>query len=372
MEQAVPDISHELTRLQARHRGVALTGSMIGLACFLPADVMLVPQHWPWLPGARLLLVAVLGICLWWQQGRPARSRAALLIGLLAAEGFFLSSAVLIEDGNVLIMSHLGLAIAFCLLPLLHWRWPGVLFFNLISLVAYGAALAVWSPFGWQELLAFGGVLPFIGLLLSLLLCWVHTVNGQRSAWLMSELSLRHSEAKMAFERLAEQQKELRQLANFDVMTGLANRQRGIGVLKGALANALQAWQPVSVLLVDVDRLKVINDTYGHAMGDQLICSVATALAESVGPQDVACRLGGDEFLVVLPQTKQAEAEAWKVAFQQRLDACRLEGCPDSRITASVGIARYEPWREGPIDVDDLIRRADGAMYAHKRQVRRA
>lgn len=143
-----------------------------------------------------------------------------------------------------------------------------------------------------------------------------------------------------------------RYLAEFDVMTGLANRSQFQGRLSGAGA----------LLLVDLDGFKLINDTYGHAVGDDCLREVARRLSEVCCNAGLVARIGGDEFAVLLdgdPSDTALDAEAAGIiaALARRFDA-------DGRsITfgASVGIARADG-----CDADDLFARADAALYAAK------
>lgn len=157
-------------------------------------------------------------------------------------------------------------------------------------------------------------------------------------------------------------QEELRasHRASHDLLTGLPNRAGGMEVLE----RALQAG-PLALLLIDLDRFKAVNDTYGHAAGDELLVVLARRLARASRTTDTVARLGGDEFLVVAPGlTSTAEAEE----LVSRLTAVvarpvRLSvGLVD--VGASIGYALAGTRAE----VDDLLSRADAAMYAVKRR----
>ncbi|GGN90076.1 hypothetical protein GCM10010112_75150 [Actinoplanes lobatus] len=147
--------------------------------------------------------------------------------------------------------------------------------------------------------------------------------------------------------------------ASHDGLTGLANR----ALCHRRLAEALSGPCPVHVALLDLDGFKEINDTYGHEAGDELLTRVAAALAGTVGPGDTAARLGGDEFVLVLPGTTCAEAAAVAGRVVAGLaDPVTVAGRA-LHIRASIGFACG---RHGD-DLGDLMRAADGAMYAAKR-----
>ena len=181
--------------------------------------------------------------------------------------------------------------------------------------------------------------------------------------------------------RIAEDR--IRHLANFDALTGLPNRRQLIWRAEAALERAARARLQAALLLIDLDRFKVINDTLGHAAGDELLSEVARRLRGCVrhcdqvvedGIETVASRqhrsleavgrLGGDEFVALLPELAD-EHDAERVA-RRMLDALRdpiLVGGQECFVTASIGVAVYP--RDG-MTVADLLRNSDVAMYAAK------
>jgi diguanylate cyclase (GGDEF)-like protein len=146
---------------------------------------------------------------------------------------------------------------------------------------------------------------------------------------------------------------KLRATAMRDQLTGLANRRASDERLAYELRTAGRSARPLSVAVVDLDKLKLVNDSYGHAQGDRLIQRCAQALRIAARETDLIARLGGDEFLVLLPDCRATEAR--EVALRL-LDALR----PDH--SASIGIATWD--RQEP--ADELISRADQAMYTAK------
>ncbi len=185
--------------------------------------------------------------------------------------------------------------------------------------------------------------------------------------------------------RMAED--KIRQLANFDALTGLPNRRQLIWRAERAIEQARRMGHEVGLLLIDLDRFKVINDTLGHAAGDELLIEVGRRLRgcvrhsdqviegmlESVGGRshrtlEAVGRLGGDEFVALLPEVVD-ERDAERVA-ERVLEALRepifIAG-QECFVTASVGIALYP--RDG-LTMADLLRNSDVAMYAVKSQGR--
>jgi len=187
--------------------------------------------------------------------------------------------------------------------------------------------------------------------------------------------------------RIADQQ--IRHLANFDTLTGLPNRRQLIWRTERALEQARRLGHQCAVLLIDLDRFKLVNDTLGHAAGDELLTEVARRLRSCVRHSDMVLegalegvgqrshrlleavgRLGGDEFVALLPEVAD-ERDAERVA-NRIIDLMRepiYVAGQDCFVTASVGIALYP--RDGET-VADLLRNSDVAMYAVKAQGRNA
>lgn len=154
-----------------------------------------------------------------------------------------------------------------------------------------------------------------------------------------------------------------------DGMTGLPNHRRFQEVLGSKLAAAARTKLPVSLLLMDIDRFKLVNDTYGHPMGDEVIKRLAKCLRDSIRDgTDLAARYGGEEFCVVMEDTRHdgavVMADRIREAFEREVFVMRDGDRPVSfRCTVSVGIATF------PADCDgatELIDRADQALYASK------
>ena len=153
-------------------------------------------------------------------------------------------------------------------------------------------------------------------------------------------------------------------LALHDPLTGLANRTLFVDTLTRSLASRSGPGdRPLSVLFVDLDGFKSLNDTRGHAFGDEVLILVAKRLCSVVGPDHMVARLGGDEFAVLL-QVPAAEAHAIVRRLSAAFDSPFLAGERQVRVGASVGLAVA-----GPDDVgaDELLNRADLTMYAAKR-----
>jgi len=152
---------------------------------------------------------------------------------------------------------------------------------------------------------------------------------------------------------------ELERLAVTDPLTGLANYRRMMATLEGEIERSRRTDRPFSMLLLDVDGLKRINDRYGHLVGSRALCRVAEALGRSCRGIDTAARFGGDEFAVILPET--AEVTAQHVA--QRLAAELSADREEPRVTVSVGVTEFP---RDATTAESLLDGADRHMYDTK------
>jgi diguanylate cyclase (GGDEF)-like protein len=155
----------------------------------------------------------------------------------------------------------------------------------------------------------------------------------------------------------------------YDGLTGLHNRMHFDQVVPQALAHARRFREPLTLVIVDGDRFKSVNDRFSHVEGDRVLRLIGATLGAEVRAADIACRYGGDEFVFVLPRTDANDARALAERFQVRLrEACAFADPPYpwGSITVTVGIASYPADGEEIRGVDDLVRLADMRLYAGK------
>ena len=162
----------------------------------------------------------------------------------------------------------------------------------------------------------------------------------------------------------AELVEQLHSAATTDELTGLYNRRALEERLAAEISRSLRHQLHTSVLLLDLDRFKIINDTMGHAAGDRLLVLVANVLRQQARALDVVGRLGGDEFLVVLPMTKPTEAQVFVGRVQASLEQIAKAHPEFGQCTLSIGVA--EAPRHGST-VGALLAAADTALYRAKR-----
>ena len=166
-----------------------------------------------------------------------------------------------------------------------------------------------------------------------------------------------------ALRRWAEAARRLKQ-ANTDKLTGLFNRHRGGEILAHEMTRATRYRRPLTIILFDVDSFKNINDTYGHLVGDQILKAVARVARETVRMVDYPIRWGGEEFIVLLPDTGLEEALHLAERLREAIARIPIQvAAAELSSTASFGVAERDA---NTPDVDTLLARADQAMYIAK------
>lgn len=162
-------------------------------------------------------------------------------------------------------------------------------------------------------------------------------------------------------------QEEIARLADYDHLTNLPNRLQLRRLYDRTAARVARQGQTLAVVFLDVDHFKRINDSLGHSVGDQLLVELSRRLRQSLRETDIACRMGGDEFVLVLDDTDADGATHMAQRIQHRLHMPFDLGAYEGGITISVGIAMFP---EDGDDLDTLLRNADAAMYQAKQEGR--
>lgn len=165
--------------------------------------------------------------------------------------------------------------------------------------------------------------------------------------------------ARKQIELLQEKSKEFERLSITDGLTGLYNQRRFYDMLEQEVARNTRQEHSLSLLFLDVDGLKLYNDTYGHSGGDEVLKAVAQSLSRSIRENvDSGYRYGGDEFVAILPEVRAGQA----VEIAQRINSC-LQETDFQHVTLSFGIAELS----SEMDSETLFKHADEAMYMAKK-----
>ena len=229
--------------------------------------------------------------------------------------------------------------------------WPMSLRYAMV-----GGLLALGAPAGWAVLRWAGGA----------------RLSAEISSGLYAYLLVGTTVAFSAFgallglvaDQLIRANERLEQLSSIDTLTGLSNLRRFRTRLDAEMARVGRTGNILSLILVDLDEFKSINDAHGHAVGDLALVHCANVLVKCMRQNDEVCRVGGDEFAVLCPDTN---AEGARVLAARALEALSREPfAPELHVTASFGIA--EGTKGGSVGV--LHSRADDALYVAKRSGR--
>ncbi len=188
---------------------------------------------------------------------------------------------------------------------------------------------------------------------------------GEHITRLEADLAKRKREIHRLNAEMALANDKLRRMATTDELTGLLNRREAMNRLRQLRATVDRYGHPFSCVMLDLDHFKRLNDTHGHAAGDRVLHEVGQLLQATVRSTDLACRIGGEEFLVLCPNSSAAGA----AACAEHLRAAVAEHTfrhedATLRVTISAGVGEYEP---GLSDGEAVLKRADEALYWSKK-----
>lgn len=182
-----------------------------------------------------------------------------------------------------------------------------------------------------------------------------------------SKLEVNLTETSRELDIIRESLNKAEQRANTDTLTGLPNRRALDEFLRASQAAAMETGEPLSVLLIDIDRFKKFNDNFGHGVGDQVLRLMAKALRDGVREKDLPARYGGEELIAVLPGTDLAACSAVAERIRRSVAECQITrrstGDILPGITVSVGVAQFRPGES----MTQFLERCDGALYLAKR-----
>jgi diguanylate cyclase len=188
-------------------------------------------------------------------------------------------------------------------------------------------------------------------------------INDMAERIAFTQEELRHKVV-LATEELRQQKEAAERAARVDALTGVANRRAFDEIAEHEVQRALRYGMPMSLIMIDLDHFKAINDSYGHQTGDAVLVSFVRTITQVVREVDVVGRWGGEEFLVLLPGTAAAEAMRAAERMRAALAECHLH-LQGRRIhfTASFGVAEFNP---AELSLYSLLDRLDGALYRAK------
>jgi diguanylate cyclase len=188
-----------------------------------------------------------------------------------------------------------------------------------------------------------------------------------RAAARASRLEIDLSESLRELDVIRESLNRAEQRANTDTLTGLPNRRALDEFLRSSQTAAMETGEPLSVLLIDIDRFKKFNDNFGHGVGDQVLRLMAKALRDGLRENDLPARYGGEELIAVLPGAELAVCEAIAERIRRAVAECEITRRSTGEIlpglTVSIGVAQFRPGES----MTQFLERCDGALYLAKR-----
>ncbi|MBF0220206.1 MAG: GGDEF domain-containing protein [Gammaproteobacteria bacterium] len=256
----------------------------------------------------------------------------------------------------------MNLSAAMFILPLALLTVPTRLNLSLVGI--FVANYLFWnrlqSPFSFSEFLIYGGIFQLFAILVSIFGHWSKTRSVRRIAMLNQIIEVKNQE-------ILEQNHKLELQATYDALTGAFNRGFGLQLLEDRIRLTQRDGLQLTVVYIDVDNLKSTNDGLGHRFGDQLILGVVNSLRTTIRDADLVCRLGGDEFLVVMINCDLTEAKNILLRVCAKLEHIS-KGSPFP-YEISWGAVTYDKM-EFPT-MNEFVERADQIMYQSKQAKKR-
>jgi len=187
--------------------------------------------------------------------------------------------------------------------------------------------------------------------------------DGPRAEWLVESVA---GQVALFLHKHADRER-MSFLANHDALTGLLNHLSFQNIFEREFELHRRHGRNLSLLFLDIDRFKRINDEYGHQVGDRVLREVAKVLTANLRKIDYVFRYGGDEFVIILPETPLEGAQVIAERLRQRVEHFLFSGGRDLklRLTVSIGIASFP---EHSMTAEGLLQKADAAMYAAKEE----
>ncbi|GBF54492.1 GGDEF/response regulator receiver domain protein [Microcystis sp. 0824] len=196
----------------------------------------------------------------------------------------------------------------------------------------------------------------------------VDYINKPFHSWdLLARVKI-HLELKKTKEELKNINSQLEKLVRTDILTGVNNRREILALGEKEFQRCRRYHRYFSVLVIDIDHFKHINDTFGHVLGDKTLITIAGAIKNCLRQVDSFGRFGGEEFVAILPETNLQDAAATAQRICQVINKLNIEiNRQKVRVTASIGVATFSPEDN---NLEAVIERADRAMFAAKNQGR--
>jgi diguanylate cyclase (GGDEF)-like protein len=342
-----------------RRTRIRLQSWSLGLAIYVACTIVMIPfAQWRVLSGpllAKWLLFVLVSLGVFhvlirtqWSSrlADPAMSQAQIVLGIVAVMMFYAFSG----EVRGAALFPLMLILTFGAFSV-SWRRMAAL--TLFALIVMGCTMiamhALW-PGRYSTVVDLANFV--VGMVVLPGVSSVAVLLGS----LRARLRRQRAELQAALARIQD-------LATLDDLTGLANRRRAQELLSSEIARGERTKLTFAVALIDLDHFKCLNDRFGHAGGDDALRHFADAARNSVRNVDMVARWGGEEFLILMPETDESECASVLNRLRQRVEALNIPFAQgEMRFTISAGVARHFPGQT----VADTVARADRALYRAK------
>ena len=164
-------------------------------------------------------------------------------------------------------------------------------------------------------------------------------------------------------------EEKLKKLAHYDILTGCYSRGYGLNLLEQQIKTANRKKTPILLFYLDVDNFKYINDTFSHKEGDVILKEIAQLFKSTLRDIDIICRIGGDEFLLIFPESSLNDVPLIRERLNKNLKKLNQKLAKPYKIDFSIGLSYYDP--ANPLSIEELIKIADNNMYKEKKKKKR-
>tara|TARA_B100002049_G_scaffold88512_1_gene65190 strand:- start:307 stop:1497 length:1191 start_codon:yes stop_codon:yes gene_type:complete len=309
--------------------------------------------------GCRMAFVALLVACVAWIRRRPGLATHGGLVTTLALLGFTQVFSVYFMSDDDEIRWLAAATVVFLMGVFVFLPNRTVLSATVALYGSVGTLVCVGINISETSALRMG-----ILALMLLMPCIAGGMASYRFEIVRRGEFAALEQAEAEIERRRALESELRRQARTDPLTGASNRRDYEALFAQESRRARRYGRPLSVCVLDVDHFKHVNDTYGHGAGDTALIHVADICRTEMRGADILGRIGGEEFLLILPETSRDDAVEFAERLRLRLGAATIQtGAHVFQITVTLGVTALTASDQ---DITDLIHRADGALYAGK------
>lgn len=294
--------------------------------------------------------------------GFRLRNINTLMCGVAASLGIIYMIAHASSPGNHIYYGGLVLCALFYYLIVPEWIISNII--SWLTFAVFEIVIVFFIELPWEY--RFGNSYIFFFFNLSgMFACYMLERTERIAFWQRRTIQRQAEELRRSLEHANGEWRQAESLARLDPLTGLVNRRYFFQLADGEMARRHRHPQPLSLLMVDVDHFKQFNDRYGHQLGDLVLKKVADAIASTIRKPDTAGRFGGEEFIVLLPETGQDAAARLGQRLLEAIQGEKLEHRGELLgVTASLGVGTLDEAEQ--VEMSILLKRADEALYAAK------